>query len=328
MAVLTFLLCFTGIAFAGAIPAGKNADNSLNFLVMADWGGQDGNPFTTPDEVSVAKQMGIIGSQISPSFVLALGDNFYDAGVKSADDPRFQETFENVFTAPSLDIPFYVIAGNHDHHGNVSGEIAYSAKSKRWNFPATHYKLNFTIPGTNSTIVFLMIDTVLLTGDSYDESSSPPNGPADVALAELQWVWIEETLKATQNADYVFVAGHYPVWSIAEHGPTEGLVYLLRPMLNKYKVSAYLCGHEHNLQYIHEEGSGVEYLVIGAAHSVDTSTKHAANVPADWVKFHYADAASMGGFAYFEGNTKSITVTFATGVGKDVYQMNIYPRQK
>jgi tartrate-resistant acid phosphatase type 5 len=67
--------------------------------------------------------------------------------VKNVDDKRFEETFENVFSSKSLMIPWYFCAGNHDHYGNASAEIAYSQKSSRWNFPNFYYSKNWTIPG-------------------------------------------------------------------------------------------------------------------------------------------------------------------------------------
>lgn len=45
---------------------------------------------------------------------------------------NFQETFESAFNYTSLNIPWFVIAGNHDHYGNVSAQILYSSRSERW----------------------------------------------------------------------------------------------------------------------------------------------------------------------------------------------------
>jgi len=42
--------------------------------------------------------------------------------------------------------------------------------------------------------------------------------------------WIEETLKNSQ-ADYIFAAGHYPVYSACSHGNTKELEENLRPLL-------------------------------------------------------------------------------------------------
>ena len=49
---------------------------------------------------------------------LALGDNFYDRGVSSVDDTRFESTFENVFDKDVL-TDFRVLAGNHDYDGGT-----------------------------------------------------------------------------------------------------------------------------------------------------------------------------------------------------------------
>jgi tartrate-resistant acid phosphatase type 5 len=87
-----------------------------------------------------------------------------------------------------------------------------------------------------------------------------PNGPDYEQEAERQWFWIEEQLRDsvyallfyTHNllfrADYLFVVGHYSIFSIASSGNTQCLLDKLDPLLRKYQVSAYLSGHENNLQ--------------------------------------------------------------------------------
>ena len=68
-----------------------------------------------------------------------------------------------------------------------------------------------------------------------------------VVGSDQQWTWIEDTLRSS-TAHYLLVGGHYPVWSVAEHGPTQCLVDRLKPLLEKYHVTAYISGHDHNLQ--------------------------------------------------------------------------------
>lgn len=72
-------------------------------------------------------------------------------------------------------------------------------------------------------------------------------GPDSPEEAEAQWQWLESVLQSS-TAHYLLVGGHFPVWSIAEHGPTTCLVERLKPLLEKYNVTAYISGHDHNLQ--------------------------------------------------------------------------------
>ncbi|XP_022109871.1 tartrate-resistant acid phosphatase type 5-like isoform X2 [Acanthaster planci] len=309
----------------------QSEDGILSFLALGDWGGVSFTPYTTPDELGCANQMGAIAKRINSTFVLALGDNFYDFGIRTdAHDKRFKETFEDVFTAQSLQTPWYIIAGNHDWRGNVTAELEYTKLSKRWTFPSLYYAFNHTIPGTKVKVAFIMLDTQVLCS-ILDEFSTPEElaGPLDKIAAEKEWQWVEEQLKATQSADYVIVAGHYPVWSIAEHGPTDCLVSRLRPLLIKYNVSAYFSGHDHNLQHLREDNLTVDYFVIGAGHIIDTSESHKDSVPHNSLKFHYADIAGKGGFAYVQTTPKSMRLIFSDGLaGKDLYSAEIRPRSK
>lgn len=47
------------------------------------------------------------------------------------------------------------------------------------------------------------------------------------------------------NPTWLLVAGHYPIYSKGQHGDTSELKSYLLPLLLKYKVHAYLCGHDH-----------------------------------------------------------------------------------
>ena len=69
----------------------------------------------------------------------------------------------------------------------------------------------------------------------------------------------------------MFFSSDSLVWSIGKHGPTEGLKDRLRPMLIKYNANAYFCGHDHDMQHIHEDNSTVEYFLSGAGHETEDS---------------------------------------------------------
>ncbi|XP_072539346.1 tartrate-resistant acid phosphatase type 5a isoform X2 [Salminus brasiliensis] len=312
---LPAVLCYPP-SFINLEPKGRN-QSSLRFLVVGDWGGLPNAPFITPIEWATAREMGRTAHQLGADFVLALGDNFYYRGVKSVDDPRFQDTFEKVYTAKSLNVPWFVVAGNHDHAGNVLAQIQYSKVSPRWNFPYYYYELNFRIPNTDSTLTVLMLDTVLLCGNTDDFKDQKPPGPQSSAQANRQLVWLQERM-ARSKADFLLVAGHYPVWSISEHGPTDCLLKRLRPLLVKYKATAYLCGHDHNLQYLKE--SDIGYVVSGAGNFMDPDVRHRNAVPENSLKFFTGKASTLGGFTHMEVTKKKLTITFIQAKGTSLYR--------
>jgi len=257
---------------------------------------------------------------------LALGDNFYTTGVDSVDSPRFKATFEDVFSAESLKDPFkfYVVAGNHDHNGNVTAQIDYSSRSKRWTFPSEYYTWSEKVG--SSTLQFVYIDTVILSGNSgtgllgadgeeIELAGSELPGPMDQAKADAQLVWLDQTLAAS-TADFLIVAGHYPVHSICEHGPTSLLIDHVKPMLEQYKVTAYMNGHDHCAEYI-DVGDGVQYHVIGSAHVNDPSTAHESTLKKGQLVWH--TGSGDGGFASVAVNEQGLTVTHRDGDGNVLY---------
>ncbi|XP_013379887.1 tartrate-resistant acid phosphatase type 5 isoform X1 [Lingula anatina] len=311
------------------INIGWASDSSLRFLAVGDWGGLPSKPYTTHIETSVAHAMGKTAAKYQTKFTLALGDNFYFDGVKDVDDTRFKDTFENVYTDKALQTPWFLVAGNHDHRGNVSAQIEYSNKSKRWNFPNYYYPLHFTIPGSNATVSILMLDTIQLCGNTiHDKLGDQPQGPKDIEKANTQWQWLESSLE-NNNASFIIVAGHYPVISIAEHGPTSCLVETLMPMLYKYKVTSFFSGHDHNLQHlqVNQSNVSVDYFVIGSGNFVDPSTAHVSKVPSGSLKYHWANILKPGGFAYIEATPQTMTLSFIQGDGTYLYSHSMKPRK-
>jgi tartrate-resistant acid phosphatase type 5 len=183
----------------------------------------------TPAEVDVADAMGKEAALVNASFALALGDNFYENGVKNEHDSRFKHTFEDVFTSEHLkaDNFWKICAGNHDHYGNVTGQIEYSKISSRWHFPELYYTWTEDVTDSENNAIakaqFVLIDTVTLAGDSTDPETGEHltgdnyTGPADLDAAAAQMDWINSTL-ASSTAEYIVMGGHFPVWSVCEHG--------------------------------------------------------------------------------------------------------------
>lgn len=50
---------------------------------------------------------------LTPGACLCAGDNFYPNSLASPNDALFQQSFMDVYTAESLQIPWHAVLGNH-----------------------------------------------------------------------------------------------------------------------------------------------------------------------------------------------------------------------
>jgi len=300
---------------AGAVPAdaGPTYDASppppgdLRFVVMGDTG--EGND----DQAMVAAAIKAKCDAEGCDFVVLLGDNIYDSGVDSVDDPQWLDKFETPYE--DLDLPFYAVLGNHDYGGNLIGietgglgnewdkgpvEVMYTDVSDKWIMPETHYTFVYENVG------FIMLDTNSIMWDNIDHGD--------------QRDWYPTALMEVSNAEWVIAAGHHTVRSNGSHG-NAGTYESIQvgdieipnplPILDGANVKAffdevvcgtvdvYFAGHDHNRQWLNEPSAlcGAELVVSGAgAKLTDLADRGNAT--------HFQDAAQEG-FLYviIDGDT-------------------------
>ena len=209
--------------------------------------------------------MGAVAAEIDAQFVLTTGDNFYERGVQSVRDSKWQRSFESIYTAASLQIPWFVTLGNHDYLGSVEAQIAYSEVSERWTLPDRYYSFTLAVDDTTSAI-FAVIDTVPLV---EGRSASTPPGDLDDSDAADEWDserqlhWLDSTL-AGSGADWRFVVGHHPLYAAdGKHRDYPILRETVGPILEAHEVDVYIAGHVHALQHLEPEETGVHHVISG-----------------------------------------------------------------
>ena len=249
------------LGLAMAVPFSRawaqSADPALTFLAVGDWG-RDGD-FHQAD---VAARMGETAAALKARFVISVGDNFYEDGVASITDPKWKTSFEDVYAAPSLQVPWRAILGNHDYHGDSQAQLDYARTSPRWRMPGRWYSYKEAIP-QGGEAEFFVLDTSPLISEYYKDGAEKVKVKGQDTAAQLRW--FEAALDASR-ADWKIVVGHHPVYSGNEYGGSSDLQAKIDPILQRNRVPLYLNGHDHDLQHI--QRGATHYVCTGAGSKV------------------------------------------------------------
>ncbi len=273
------------------------SDIAISFLVIGDWG-----RYGTIGQQETADQM----AHQSPDFIISTGDNFYDEGVESLDDPHWQASFESVYHHSSLQIPWYISVGNHDYGGSIRAQIDYSLISSRWNLPSHYYSFRQLLD--QEEVLFLVTDTSPFIQEYCKVGKS--------AIMEQnkyrQLEWLESEL-AQSTAKWKIVVGHHPAYSSSPfHGDADELIDAFVPLFKRYQVDLYLSGHEHDLQ-LHKPLGSTYYLVSGAGSEVRETGSY------DITRF----SASCNGFALINLNDNTLTIQFVDKHGTTLHREKV-----
>lgn len=174
-------------------------------------------------------------SKAEPDFVLHTGDlvtDGYDAGQ--------WPTFFGIEREMLRKTVFFPVLGNHERNNARFYDF--------FDINSPYYSFNW------GSAHFVLLD------------SDVGNVSVNAGLREEFWQkevrWLEDDLARSQKADFRFVVLHHPPFTAYQkenHMSKEALG--LVPLLEKYKVSAVLAGHDHNYQ--HHVKNGVHYIIAG-----------------------------------------------------------------
>lgn len=239
------------------------------------------------EQKTIAELMGWMADDVDPEFVAAIGDVHHFEGVQSVDDPLWMTNYELIYSHPDLMIDWYAILGNHEYRGNTQAVLDYKNVSRRWVMPSRYYAFEKEVEDGNEKILFVFIDTAPLI-DKYrrDTEDYADAGKQSIA-AELEW--LDATLAAS-DAKWKVVFGHHPIFADTDKNESErtDLQKRVKPLLDKYGVDAYVCGHIHNFQHIQVKDSKVQYFVNSSGSLARKSVK-----PIDGTQFCSGDEGFM-----------------------------------
>ena len=217
-------------------------------------------------------------------FAITLGDNFYNAGMESPADPRWQTWWEDVYGP--LGITFYPTLGNHDwgHPDSPAAELLYRSKSNNWRMPAPYYTF------TAGPVQFFALDTQTVAG------------------SEKQIAWLDREISQSK-AVWKVVYGHHPIYTAGSYEDRPDLIAGLMPVLRN-RADMYICGHDHNLQSLAPDGGVRFYVAGGGGAALYRTRRHERSL----------FASSAHGFAVLDAGPAELTVSLVDVTGKTVHQ--------
>jgi tartrate-resistant acid phosphatase type 5 len=203
-----------------------------------------------------------------------------------------------IYNDPALMCPWYAVLGNHDHDGNINAQMEYTKVDPRWRMPARYYSTSERL-GDGSSADFFFLDTTTIVENMWGFAND-----------DAQLAWLEQAL-AESRAGWKIVVGHHSVFSGDKHGNDAVLIKYVKPLFDRFGVSAYLNGHDHILQHVVVDE--VHYLTCGAG----AKSRPAARI--DGTLF----AASELGFLAASLTPAALAIAFVDATGNSLYEAAI-----
>ena len=240
-----------------------NGNEVITFYALGDWGTGDQNQKAVANALRKDVAQLPPGREVMP-FVLAPGDNVYEVGLPQGwgepkVDDLLHQTFGNIYQGIQYggqDIPFHLVAGNHDHAGkaggkNGVGDVIHQETTAEKLYPNWRYypidpAQNADSNDSTDYAALRQKDIFNLTTPEKVDIGAADNRLAIFALdtqvmlelyqqkndSTLQRHWQElEKLAAASSAKWKLILGHHPVRSHGTHAGFRSAIWWVPPII-------------------------------------------------------------------------------------------------
>lgn len=272
----------------------------LRFIALGDTGSGDMN------QTAVAEGMRRVCHVHGCDCVILLGDNIYDKGPKSVDDPQWLSKFERPYA--HLALPFFAVGGNHDNSLVMGGDganmsrgdiqVQYSASNLTRKFVMPHRYYSFSLPqngqqGEAPLVDFFALETNTMVWNQNDTVFDY------VTFNKQQQKYFQKKTKDSKGL-WKFAFGHHPIFANGRHGNAgmfQGQMKKPKKERNPYMsgqlfrdwfektfcglLDVYFAGHDHSLQWVEGDTRcpNTAFIISGAG-AKTTSLQYSTLNPA------------------------------------------------
>jgi len=247
----------------------------------------------------VASALADVAADIDPVSIHGIGDNIYPDGAEGNPWVIARWWRDVYMRHPSLQRPWYVIAGNHDWHSDARAERDFTHHPENrggwWRMPSFWYKTSYAT-ASGLTVDLFHVDTSVIRG------SSRPKAVLGSGAKREQIAWLAAELESS-TADWKVALGHHPVYSAGSHGITHEILDELDPLLRRFGVPIYIAGHDHSKHVM--QHAGMNYVISGAG---GANHRHRSNeYPPGSLKNFYPDHGFVG-LSFCERSNAILTI--------------------